>query len=350
MLRLYPFLNKALKVVSGAAEIHAAAVDVTEIAPEETQAALPVIFLSHQLNRVTASVPGHASLQYEISQTTLREFRHAAIIRYTFENCLVHDAGIDVFGGSMRIKKLDGLKALTQPISTLPTALYCMSGVSDQFFGHWLRDAVPTALLAETDESLLLDVRSGWPHARDYVDALGIVPKQHRAYHVEKLTLYQDHGQGSSKRSRYAQIRSKLASVIPECNAGGDAVYLRRGAGGVARRITNEDELSQELAQRGFEVFDLEGASMSDIYQRFRSARVVVSIDGSHVNHLYFSMPKGACLITLVPADRFTMIHVGCASAFGMRYGFVVIDPVEGGYHVPLTDLMKTLDLAARVV
>ena len=100
------------------------------------------------------------------------------------------------------------------------------------------------------------------------------------------------------------------------------------------------------LIAKGFEVFDLEGASVSDIHQRFRHARTVVSIEGSQQCHLTFALPEGSVLISLMPSDRFTMVLLAYARAIDLQWGCVVIDRATNGYRVNVDDVLKTLDLA----
>lgn len=227
----------------------------------------------------------------------------------------------------------------------MPRALYCMSGVSHTFFGHWLQDACPTALLQKEDEALLLTSPPVWQHADQYVRAFGFQPQPWHLLHVDQLTVYQDHSQGSSKRRRYAELRRRLEIVYPGSSQGSSRVYFRRGATGVSRLIVNEDAVIDSLRARGFEVFDLPGASAQDIINRFRHVDFVVSLDGSHLNHLYFTMQPGAKMMTFVPANCFTMNQVGYCTAAGLRYGFMVAEPKATGFAVSIPELNATLDL-----
>lgn len=346
-IRFRPVVNQFIALAGYGGDILELATDVTVIAPPETEPANRLFVLDGQVEKATAGADGFSTLEEEVAIVRAREVTHDAVIRYTFEDCLVHEAGFDVAGGKFRKKRPDGVKLLTEPLTSLSGAAYCMSGVSERFFGHWLQDACATALLAEPDEALILDTRPDWPHAAQYADAFGFAPARAAMAHVDRLTFHQDHSQGSLKRARYARMRQQLAAAFPGEAGGDEAIYFRRGASGVARLIANEDEVTDRLRREGFEVFDVEGADAGEIQRRFRRARLVVSVEGSHLNHLHFAMQPGACLITLVPADYFNAIHVGIAQAIGLRYGFLVIDPVEGGYRVNCDDLLATLDIAA---
>ncbi len=346
-IRFRPFVNQCIALSGYGRDLFDLAADVTVIAPPEKEPANALFVLDGQIEKATAGAAGFSTLEEEVAIVRAREVTHDAVIRYTFEDCLVHEAGLDVAGGKFRKKRPNGVKLLTEPLTGLSGAAYCMSGVSERFFGHWIRDACATALLAAPDEALILDTRPDWPHAAQYADALRLAPERAAMIRVDRLTLHQDHSQGSLKRARYARMRRRLAAAFPGEAGGAGAVYFRRGASGVARLIANEDEVTDRLSREGFDVVDVEGTSLGEIQRRFRRARLVVSVEGSHLNHLHFAMQPGACLITLVPADYFNAIHVGIAQAVGLRYGFMVIDPVENGYRVDCDDLLATRDLAA---
>lgn len=343
--RLLPLVNQCLKLAGRTRDFQSLAADVAIMEPEETVSAIPAYFLKNQLEKVTATVHGFSTLADVIALATATKTTHAPVIRYTFKNCLVHGAGVEVLGSSFRKKKLQSFNFLTDRLTVLPRAVYCMSSVSHQFFGHWIRDACPQALLAQSGEAILMDVRPDWPHATDYVKAFSLAPMTGSLYHVETLTLYQDHAQGSSKKARINELRQRMARAFPRRSTSSQAVYFRRGQSGVVRAVVNEDEITSGLSRKGFDVFDIENSSVAEIYERTQGARVVVTMEGSHINHLYLSLSPGATLIVLVPADRFVMLHRGLAQANDHKFGFVVVDPIDGGYQVNMNDLNATLDM-----
>jgi hypothetical protein len=341
-----PLVNLALRQLRQRTDVDFSRIEAEIICPEETQACGPLIYLDGQLDRVRAGSPFNP-LDVELEQIRATEVWHAPTIRYTLSDCIVHDAGFDKFKTSYRKSRLRQPDFLFSPVTEVASLSYSMTSTSHMFFGHWLQDALPAALLARPGEALLVDVRAD-THAVEYVQAAELHPLPQGVYFARKLHFYQDFSQGPSKRARLATLRARLAATIPDGQRykPGSAVYFRRGHTGVARLIENEDELIRVLTDRGFEIFDLEGASVADIQQRFRHARMVVSIEGSQQCHLSFAMPPGACLISLIPSDRFTMVLLGYARAVDLLPGFLVIDPGKEGYRVNLSNLLKTLDLA----
>jgi hypothetical protein len=346
--RTFPLINFALRQLRQRTSIDFSRIETEVICPEETQACGPLIHLEGQIDKAIAPPQGFNSLEEDIKLAHAAEVRHVPTIRYTLKNCIVHDAGFDAFKNSFRKKRLDRPDFLFSPVTEVESLSYCMSPVSHTYFGHWLQDALPTALLAAPNDTLLLDLREDFPHTSKYAEAAGVQPAPRGVYFARRLHVYQDFSQGPSKRARLAHLRSRLTATIPDSSRykSGSAVYFRRGSTGVARLIENEDELIRALTTRGFEVFDLEAASLADIQQRFRHARIVVGVEGSQQCHLSFALQAGACMISLIPADRFTLVLLGYARAVGLVPGFLVMDHSTEGYRVDLNDLFRTLDLA----
>jgi capsular polysaccharide biosynthesis protein len=164
--------------------------------------------------------------------------------------------------------------------------------------------------------------------------------------YADRLITYQDHGQGSHKQARYAQIRDRLHARF----GGGDAtgcVYLCRGRTGATRLIVNEAALIDDLVARNWQILDIASASVAQLQRALCRARVVVSIDGSHLAHAHLALRPGALMVVLMPHDRFTSIHLGYCRAHGVIPAMVVLLGAQGGgYQVNLDELLRTIDLA----
>jgi len=343
-LRLRPVTNRLRQAVRGPRDLETAAVHREVLQEEEIEPAPPLLHLPAEIDRATAGVAGHSTLEEEVERARLREFVHQPVIRLELHDCLVHPTGVEAEGASLRFEPPPP-RALLSPMAHVRRACYCNTKANRSYFGHFLRDGCATALLAEVSDSILLDWRPDWTHAPEYLRGLRLQPTPGRLVRANRLKVFRDHGQGSLKKARYAEMRRRLESAFPGAVSGPSRVYLRRGATGVRRTLVNEDRLAAALADRGFEVVDVAGARAEDLLRRFRTVDQVVSIDGSHLNHLYFSLPAGAGLLTLIPADRFTMNQRGFAAALNLRYGFTIIEPCTGGYEVDLARLLATLAL-----
>ena len=318
----------------------------TEILQEEERVAVtPPLQLPGDTDKVTEGVPGHSTAAEELAVTTQTEMIHAPVIRWEIEDCLVHPAGIDARGAMWRHRRPIS-HDLTCQLHSSDRSIYCDNGASQIYFGHWLNDACPTALLARDDEEVLLDQNPNWGNVPQYLGALALTPVPAPMIHVRKLAFLQDHGQGSLKARRYAEMRRRVAAHLPSDGSGPKRVYFRRGATGVGRVFAEEDALTAALVARGFHVVDVAGATLKDLRQQFADADLVVTIDGSHMSHLYFTMRPETTVLTLIPSDRFTMLHAGYTHACNLRFGFLVVDASPAGYVVDVDRLHALIDMA----
>lgn len=341
-----PITNYVRRRLAGGRTLEAVATRTEIVQPAETEwSAEPVLCLPGQLDRAEAAVEGHGSLAGELAACRPGIVGHAAVVRYTLSDAIIHAAGYDVTGHAFRAVSGSLPLIRTSGARRYDRALYCMSAVSRRYFGHWLQDACATALLSDGEDALALDDRPDWPHAGEYLAAFDLRPASAPSLRVGELTVYQDHGQGSSKRTRYRRMRSMLRESFPVADEGPSAVYLRRGETGTARVIENDKAICEALSRRGFEIVDLDGASAAFLHGRLRDASVVVSMDGSHLNHIYTAANPGTAILSFMPADRFTATNVGYARAAGMRFAIVMAARASGGYRVDETELLATLDL-----
>jgi len=185
-----------------------------------------------------------------------------------------------------------------------------------------------------------------WTDAGDYLDAFDLSVVDAAVVHADRLTVYQDFGQGSHKRQRYAVIRNKLHARF-----GGDdptdIVYIRRGRTGAQRVITNETELIDQLSARNWRIIDMATTTVEETQRALCRARIVVSIDGSHIDHAHLSLRPGATMVVLMPQDRFSTRQVGLCQAHGVSIGMVVVTGDQAqGYHADLDEVLRTVDLA----
>ncbi|MEZ5664506.1 MAG: glycosyltransferase family 61 protein [Burkholderiaceae bacterium] len=334
-----------LKLFGLGLSVAEAAVEIELLQAEETESTPQVFYLPDQVAKARQGADGPGSLKEELQPILSAKLVHAPVIRYTLHNCMVRDHGVDFVGGRISKVSRRRLRDRQPPVHQIPQAIYCMTPVAHQYFGHWLRDSCATALLARSDESVLMDARPDWPHVSEYIGAFALQPHHEHPTFVQKLTVFQDFSQGSSKRARYDVMRTRAAAHFGPSGQPPQPVYLRRGQTGARRAIENEDEVIRYLQGQGYKVIDVAGASARELYHQLKGSPVVVTVEGSHINHLYMALDKGCSLMVIMPADRFSSTHFGIATALGIHFGFLVAERHQRGYHVRVEDLARTLDL-----
>ena len=312
---------------------------------EETEAVRPPAYLAGMLDRVTGT-DEHSVVADHLTAARATEVTHAPVLRFTYRNALVRRSGFATWRKAERYGADRRMRELGSPLIGVPEMRYCHSYVSWRYFGHWLTDAALSALIEQDRGALWMPPHPDWGHATDYLGALDLSVVSAALVHANKLTVYQDFGQGSHKQARYAAIRERLHALF----GGGDAndcIYLRRGQTGASRWIANEQVMVDALVARNWRVLDIGTASMGELQRGLCRARAVVSMEGSHIAHAQLSLRPGAVMVILMPPDRFTAVHVGLCRAHRVEPGLVVLTGTrEQGYHADLDEVLRTVDLA----
>lgn len=340
--RLRPFVNTALRKAGFLRALEARAVERRVLQPEQTERVPPAIFLPGQLELASKVIEGGdlAQSRAYLASTTVT---HSEVVEYVIRDAFVHPGGVDLWGARLSTSRPRLSSLMSSSFPKIERAAYCMDAVSRERFGHWLTDACTTSLLAEDGQLPIIDVRPTWPHAIEYAAVFDIKQAQ-GPFRVRHLSVYKDLAQGTLKRARYQELRRRLAAAAPP-RSGTSRIYLRRGETGDRRILNNEDALIRRLEQRGFRTVDVQNLELTKIHAALQDASIIVSLDGSHITHIYYMAPEKSTLITIIPDDRFVDVHKNYCDCVGMGYGFIVCQRVGDGYDVNIDDLERTLDL-----
>jgi len=347
--RLWPYLNKFAARVKPYRPLDAYAHKTTVLRETERMPVAKTFFLPNQIDRIKGTYE-RGDLSKEIDYLTSEWSTQVATIEYEIGPAFVHEHGYSILGQDYNVyDRIDHARILTQPIVHLPRAHYCMNTHAHQFFGHWLRNATGTALLAPPDAALILHRPDAWPHAAQYTDLFELQPHDGSLFFVEQLTVYQDFAQGSDRAARYAELRKRLRRNLPSRQPSKKKVFLRRGSTGAARSIKNEDALIKWMADNDFVVTEIAGKSVAEIAADLLDAEIVVTMEGSHINHAHFLMDGDGLLLVLNPATRFNCTHFHVADALGTKTATLVVDGDKTeGFTVDIPELEQTIALALR--
>jgi hypothetical protein len=335
------------RLFAGPGTLEAAAYRQEVIHPEESVTHLPAIYLDGQIERITGS-PVESTKAQEIESVMRLKGRHAPTIAYHLRDVALVDGS--VYSGRLRffVRDLEASSPV-EPID-LDRAALVSSYYGVRYFGHWLRDDCTLHLLARDLDipPLCLPGPTGL-HIEGYKSLFDQSwTPTFRAY-VKHLTIFSDHHQNGLRRQRYERLRAIVAARFPR-GAPRSFVYLKRGADGVPRSIRNEDEIIRTLAASGFTVLDTASTPLEELLGTLVNARIVVSMEGSHIAHCVCSMPSDSGLLVLEPADRFSANQRLWTDCLGIRSGFVVGTLKETGYEFDPTEIRRTIDLLERAL
>ena len=343
-LQAIPYARLARRLFSGPASLQSIAYQQDILCPEEKETIRPAIFIPGQIERVTGTTP-NTTKESEIAVATLTSVTHAPTIAYHIKDAILLDGSIYVGGYKQFIADKSLFVSTTREPYHLTSSALASSYIGTKYFGHWLTDDCTTYLLAE-QFSAPLCLRRPTPswHQKQYEAYLGQDWTPTDRALINHLVVFQDFSQNILKRERYRILRDRIKTRF-QTNGFGACIYLKRGQTGVPRIIQNEDEIVDALVKRGFVILDVNSDSLDHIVKTLLSAKIVVSLEGSHTGHCVFTIPEKSGLLLLQPPDRFCNVYRGWTECMNIRYGFVVGAVGEGGYCFSITEILRTTDL-----
>lgn len=200
------------------------------------------------------------------------------------------------------------------------------------FFGPFLRDTLPLGLIPEAGAPSLTMTSKAYAHAPGYRALVDLPsPPCPGAARIARLTVYEDFAQNSFKAERYRELRARLRRHVTD-PARPSGVYLKRGATGESRMLTNEAEIEALLAGFGFDIVEPAKLEPAEIARRMTDTALVISIEGSHLAHAIYTLADDGAFLVIQPPDRVALPYKEYADRMEMRFGFVVGRPAPGGF------------------
>jgi len=339
-----PYFRHLKRLVRGPGTLESASFKKEMLCAEAPAIYSPTIYLAGQLERITNS-PVESTKEIEIAAATTLSDTHPPTLAYHFRDAALVDGSVYV--GTLRHFLTNHRQQVGPPIDAckydncgLVSSYYGL-----KYFGHWLKDDCATHLLASTIgvPPLFLPIPPS-PHENqyrswfDHTDAPVV-----RAW-IRHLVVFDDMAHNSLRLKRYEALREKVGRQFPRKHHQ-LLVYLKRGKIGQRRVLQNEEDLIEVLTKQGYVVVDVENDDLKTIIATLVDAKVVVSIEGSHIAHCTFSVPRDSALLVLQPPDRFAANHRKWANCLGVRFGFVVGSVGQHGYIFDPDEILRTVDL-----
>ena len=352
MISKYSFLPITTRLRSrflGTAPIRSLATSKVELAPADECPALPVISLRNEFDRVRRVAP-LSTIEDQHEWITCARTRHGPTLAYRFENAVLADHTVYVPGGYEVAKSGDKRAILPGKHEEYDEAQLCTYAASNLFFGHWLRDALAMELLAEQRGLVALSyAKRPWIHEPGYREMVNLPGAPVSFASVRDLWIVDDRGLNKEWRGRFRELRTRVRRTAS--NGGPTHVFLSRGKSGAARELLNSASITDSLVNRGFSIVEPEMLSPFEIVHSLASAKVVISVEGSALNHVQYALPENSAIIAIQPPEQFNAFHKILADFNNLRFGYVVAAPAsEGSFVLEPERLLRTLDLVEAAV
>ncbi len=323
------------------------ACETTTLSPEETTHVAPALYPKNAMDKVTGLSPWrHWSVETPLIEGG--KATHAATKAHTVEN--VHISGPFVYKGASKYDAGYGDERLLQrkvgATQSIDRAVLVSCFGGSRFFGPFLKDSLTQELLPDDSASMIAMRTKTYDHEPGYRALFELpAPRTIERGHIRKLTFFDDFGQNAGKEVRYNTLKSRLRkNVIHDNHRPPVGVYLKRGMTGEARILTNEQAFEDHLQNLGFDIVEPAELPADEIARRTLDAPIAISVEGSHMSHVVYSMAPSGTLLVLQPPHRFAMAFKECTDRIGLRFAFFVGDPADGGFSVDLDEFQRFLD------
>jgi len=319
------------------------------IHPEETQVEPPAIYFEDDLERVHPINVGDNTYEQEVSRIKGGRVEHAATVAYSLKTVELIDGSL--FSGAMQHRLVDRPRHMIgrDASETIASGALACTPYGGIYFGHWMSDDLTLHLAAEALGLPVTVDRKSYDHEPEYCRLMKIGQNKMSRLRFDELIIVDDHGQNAYKRQRYQALRSRLReSVTPASNL---YVYIRRGTVGarVDRSLVNAEEIEGFLESQGFLIVDPDHQSASKIAEAISGARLIVSVEGSHMAHALYSVRDNGAFCILQPPYRFTNVFKDYADCLDLRYGFTTGVEAAGGFVINIEHLKRIVDRMDRV-
>jgi hypothetical protein len=342
-LVLKKYRRHVKRLFAGPGTLQSAAYSQEIIYPEQRVVYRPPIYLDGHLERIAGS-SAESTKAVEIGRMTVLTEVQTPTIAYHFRDAVAINGSIYIGTLKLFVASLKPPRP-TEVVETKRAAL-ATSYYGAKYFGHWLRDDCSYYLLArQLDIPALVFSSPSGPHVDGYKSLFGY------EYHalallayVDHLTIFTEHHENRLRLQRYESFRAIVQAKFPRKERR-TFVYLKRGDHGIPRPIQNEDEIITALMRIGFVVVDTGSAPLEQLLEILVDARIVVSMEGSHISHCVYAAPLDCGLLVLQPPDRFAANHRIWADCLGIRFGFVVGMIGNAGYLFDPSEILRVMEM-----
>jgi hypothetical protein len=319
------------------------AAETVVLSPADESPTLPAISLPGEFDRVIGVEP-NSTFERERQYLTAPRLPHGSTIAYRLKHALLADHTLYSRGRLVIYRGVKKNKLLLGQYREFDEAQLCTYAPSNIYFGHWLRDALAMELLAEQRNLAALSFeREPWIHEPGYRELMKLSGAPVSFAQVRNLWVIDDRGLNAGWIARFRELRRRIRATVN--TRGPSHVFLARGKRGTLRELTNAALLTELLIARGFEIIEPELLSPREIARALASARIVVTVEGSALNHAHYAIPHHSGILVIQPPDRFNAFHKILMDFNGVRFGYVVGEKATGGFVVEPDRLLRSLDL-----
>lgn len=335
------------RLIKGQGNLVNVASDQIEICSPQHGYVEPSFYFKHELKNILHYHP-ETTTEIEMQRINGGKVIHHATICWEIRDAYI--SGYNIYKKNFKKtypqsnKLISAQSNLTEVESSLSLAL-ASSYQGIKYFGHWLRDDTVTYQLAEEYGLPISFQTDNWSDKAVYSNIFEQNWGKHYQGEINKLFLFQDYAQNSYRVERYKKIRSKVRKCFLSKNSGG-YVYLKRGlTGNNVRNLVNEEYLIETLIKFNFIILDITKDSLPFIIENLLDANLVITIEGSHQNHVLYTLAERGSLIILQPPNMFNNSAKDWCNVLGFKHGLTICKATKEGFEVNVENIIRLIEI-----
>ena len=322
--------------------------EVRVLHPAEQRRSLPAIYLPGAIEKI-AMVSPYRQRDREWQLIKGGSLKYRASVAYRFANVRIFNPYL-YCGPSVQHIGYGEERLLTRhvgPKLEIDRANLVVTWNGAYFFGPYLMSEILLELLAENRSQNISMPTRPYQHEAGYRALLRMErPPVITHAVVRELTLFDEPRNNYSKAVRWRELRARLRTGTARPSQ--RFVYLKRGATGARRMLENDEQIEAHLRKAGFDVVEPAKLSAQEIVKRTLDAELVVSMEGSHLAHLVYTLSDKGTLLVFQPPDRFALPFKDFTDCLGMRFAFLVGDRTNDGFRIAPDDLDRMMELLVK--
>jgi hypothetical protein len=211
--------------------------------------------------------------------------------------------------GGMLDVTLDEQRRMPESVVAVPRFVHALATRKFSNIGHWMLDCLPqvSALRRVEPEASILVPPGLKPFHQAGLALTGVAPDRIRPWDgspvaASRVLVFESDGRlgGGRPLSALIDMRRDIAAARSGPPSPGRRLYVsRRDARRKRQWATNEPDLEQFFANRGFEIICPPDHSLPELIQMFGEASVVAGLNGAGLSYILFA-PAGAHVVVLL--------------------------------------------------
>jgi capsular polysaccharide biosynthesis protein len=224
---------------------------------------------------------------------------------------------------------------LTRPAKKMPGNYFVLATLNWKNYGHWLNDSLtrlfPISTGIPSDLQFIIPAKL-YPTYFESLERLGVSPAQcisiqpEDTWELETLYYVPPARPGAAWAPSLNWLREQIVTHTPPAKDAPRRIYISRSRAR-RRRIVNENEVVQLLAEYGFVPYVLEELAFHEQVQLFANAEWVVGNHGTGFSNMLFTRPGAIAVEIFEPHYIDLAIWARLISA-GHQYWYMMAEPV----------------------